>query len=145
MFKFFMHLNIKVCLYFLSSSIVLLNIFTLIYQIIFRTKQLSAFHVTIIPISVTDIMYGFILFILCVTDSYFYENFLMHEVEWKTSYMCLSIFTTVLYSNIFSSFLLSFLSLQRYMIVIYPLKHKIYADKICKTNHLFGIYINFFL
>ena len=130
--NFLVNLNIKVCLYFLSSCIILLNIFTLIYLIIFRTRQLSAFHIIVMPISITDIMYSFILLILCVTDSYFHENFIMHELEWKTSSLCLSIFTTVLYFNLFSSFLLSFLSLQRYMIVIYPLRTKFKQIKFVK-------------
>ena len=127
------NLKIKVCLYFMGSSIILLNIF-LIYQIISKTKELTAFHITEMPISITDIMYGFILFILCVTDSYYQENFIMHELEWKASSMCLSIFTIVLYFNLLSPFLLSFLSLQRYMIVIYPLKTKFKQTKFVKRS-----------
>ena len=50
----------------------------------------------------------------------------------KSSPICVSIFTTVVYFNLFSSFLLSFLSLQRYMIVIYHLMTKFKEIKFVK-------------
>ena len=84
------------------------------------------------PIIVTDLMYGFPLFVLCFTDSYFHGQFILHEIEWKSNLMCLLIFTTVVYFNLFSSFLLSFLSLPRFMIVIYPLMTKFKEIKFVK-------------
>ena len=126
------NVNIKVFLYFMSSSIIILNIFTLFIRTIFRSKQFGAFYITVMPIILTDLMYGLPLFVLCVTDSYFHGQLILHEIEWKSSSICLAMFTTVLYFNLFSSFLLSFLSLQRFMIVIYPLMTKFKEIKFVK-------------
>ena len=127
------NINIKVCFYLMSSSIILINIFTFFLRTIFRSKQFGAFDIIVMIIILTDLMYGFPLFVICVTDSYFHGQFILHEIEWKSSLMCLSIFTTVVYFNLFSSFLLSFLSLQRYMIVIYPLMTKFKEIKFVKA------------
>ena len=140
---FLRNIKIKVYLYFISFSVILLNIIALTNQLIFRTKQFSAFDITVIQIIVLDIMYGVILFILCVTDSYFNGNYILHEQEWKSGLMCLLIFTTVLYFNTFSPFLLSFLSLQRCMIVIYPLQRKFKDIKFVKKFIFSGFVTTF--
>ena len=93
-----MNINIKVCLYLMSSSIILINFFTLFIRTIFRSKQFGAFDIIVMPIIVTDLMYGFPLFVLCVTDSYFHGQFILHEMDWKSG---LNMFVNIYNSCIF--------------------------------------------
>ena len=137
------NLKIKGFLYSTCGSIILFNIFTMASQMFLRTQKISGFDITVLSINITDIMYGFSLFILCVADSYFQRHFLLHAPEWKFSLTCLVVFTTVLSYNFSSSFLLSFLSLQRYMIVIYPLRTKFKEIKFIKS-FIFWVFISIF-
>ena len=74
-----------------------------------------------------------------MADQYFNDNFLVDEMEWRSSFMCVLSFSLALNFSILSPLSLSFLSVQRCVVIVFPLNAK-YKNKQFAVKWLTSIF-----
>ena len=109
--------NIITSFYVISTIIVIFNIISFIMK-----SDSQANSLIMRSIHLTDITYGIYLFILWINDLKF-RHFIVYDSSWSSSIMCYISFTIALNFSLISPLLLSFMALQRYLIVAYPYNH----------------------
>ena len=88
---------------------------------------------------VVNIMYSFYLIIILAMDTYYHENILIYESQWRSSVFCTVAFAIVLNFYFVSIFLTLILSFGRLMIVLYPLDSKFIVKTFVSQRLLFGV------
>ena len=127
---------IKICYYCISLSIIIFNVTSIIFQII--SKSNSAQKV-IMSITMVDFTYGLYLTILLAADHYFSNNFFINQLVWRSSSMCFISLSLTINFNLLSPITLTFLSIQRCFVIVFPLKSQ-YKDKQFAVKYLRSIF-----
>ncbi len=120
-------LGIKICFYVESSSIIVISGVSLafrVHQLQKNTFDSWAFGSTVFSVNLVDITFGIYLTVMWVQDTISDEIFYLYEIKWKSSLLCFLEFTLLLNFNFLSPILLCFLSLERLMVVLYPMNSK---------------------
>ena len=116
--------------------ITLLNIIS----IILNTRQTGGpVKIIVNAHGVVNILYSFYLIIILAMNTYYEENLLIHESEWRNSIFCIVAFVIILNFYFVSMFLALFLSFGRLMVVLYPLYSKFRVKTIVSQRLLFGV------
>ena len=87
----------------------------------------------------TDFSYGLSIIVLLMADEYFNDNFPFDEMKWRSSFMCFLSFSLALNFSLLSPLSLSFLSVQRCLVIVFPLNAK-YKNKQFAVKWLTGIF-----
>ena len=88
---------------------------------------------------VVNILYSFYLIIMLAMNTYYEENLLIHESQWRNSIFCIVAFVIILNFYFVSMFWALFLSFGRLMVVLYPLYSKFRVKSIVSERLLFGV------
>ena len=129
--------RIKICYSCISFTIISLNLIYFILQIFL---PLNPFKIITISITLTDFSYGLCIAVLLMADQYFNDNFPVDEMKWRSSFMCILSFSLALNFSLLSPLSLSFLSVQRCLVIVFPLNAK-YKNKQFAVKWLTGIFI----
>ena len=113
--------SIKVCFYVISLAVVIANVISIIAQRNGKGYFTSAFKMTVISVNVGDISIGIYMIILWISDLFYSSLFALNDIKWASSSFCFIAFAISLNFNIISPLSLCFLSLERYMVIKYPL------------------------
>ena len=104
----------------ISILIFILNLLSILVQI--RTyKSNKSFAIIVIIINVNDILCGIYLSFVWVADLSFSGSFHVKEEYWRSSFLCFTAFTIVLWFTVLTEFLLIFLSATRLLVTLHPL------------------------
>ena len=104
----------------ISILIFILNLLSILVQI--RTyKSKKNFSIIVIIINVNDILCGIYLRFVWVADLSFSGSFHVKEEYWRSSFLCFTAFTIVLWFTVLTEFLLIFLSASRLLVTLHPL------------------------
>ena len=90
----------------------------------FSNQTQNIFKIMVTSINFVDLMYGFYMVILWTADQYFSDNFPVDEIKWRSNSMCFIAFSLAVNFSLLSPLTLSFLSIQRCLVVLYPLNTK---------------------
>ena len=129
-------IRIKICCHCISITIISLN---LIYFILQSLSSLNSFKIITISINMIDFSYGLCLVVLLMSDQYFYDNFLSDYMKLRSNFMCLLSFSLILNFSLCSPLSFSLLSVQRCLVIVYPLIIK-YKNKHFVSKWLTGIF-----
>ena len=130
-------LCIKICFYCISIVIIVLNIISFILKMISKT---TIAIIVILFINFVDFTYGIYMTIIWVADEYYSDNFLVEELKWRSSSMCFLSLSLVVNFSILSPISVLFLSIQRSIVVVFPLKTQ-YKEKQFVAKCLWGLFI----
>ena len=101
----------------ISILIFILNLLSILVQI--RTyKSKKSFSIIVIIINVNDILCGIYLSFVWVADLSFSGSFHVKEEYWRSSFLCFTAFTIVLWFTVLTEFLLIFLSASRLLVTL---------------------------
>ena len=142
--KNFIHVACQ--MYSLESVMIAATVYTVIItllniiSIIFNTRQTGGpVKIIINARGVVNILYSFYLIIILAMNTYYDENLLIYESQWRNSIFCIMAFVIVLNFYFVSMFLALFLSFGRLMVVLYPLYSKFRVKTIVSERLLFGV------
>ncbi len=110
-----------------SLILVLLNISSLIshmvsFQKTNKQRRNFAFLAPFLKVNFVDIVLGVYLSSLAIGNLSFGEKFVASERHWRSSFLCCAGYASVSYHIYGSSLILSFLSIARLMVVLFPLE-----------------------
>ena len=88
---------------------------------------------------VVNLLYSYYLIIILAMNTYYDENLLIYESEWKSSIFCIVAFAIVLNFYFLSIFLALILSFGRLMVVLYPLDSKFKVKSFVSQRLIFGV------
>ena len=97
-----------------------------------KFKANKCFIMTVICLNISDIFVGIYLMCIWIADLSLKGQFSVKEHIWRSSIVCISAFTTILWFTISTQMLLLFISMSRLMIVIYPVNTKFKQTKFVK-------------
>ena len=104
----------------ISILIFILNLLSILVQI--RTcKSNKSFSIIVIIINVNDLLCGIYLSFVWIADLSFSGSFHVKEESWRSSFLCLTAFTIVLWFTVLSQCVLIFISFTRLVVTIFPL------------------------
>ena len=126
--------RIKICYSCISFTIISLNLIYFILQIIL---PINPFKIITICITLTDFSYGLCILALLMADQYFNDNFPVDEMKWRSSFICALSFSLAVNFSLLSPLSLSFLSVQRCLVIVFPLNAK-YKSKQFAVKWLTG-------
>ena len=132
-----MHNYIKVSLYCFSLIMVSLNILSIIFQ---HAETSTVVGRMIISINMANLSFGLYLIMLWITDLVYDEHFVLRELTWKSGPICFTVFGMVLNFSLVSPLLLSYSSLSRLMIVLFP-RDTHFKDTTFVTKHVILIFL----
>ena len=114
---------VKFMFYIISITIVILNTLSFLIQ---KRKKISHFELLVKVINVLNVVQGISMVILWVVDLYFDDDFPLYETKWRSNTVCFILFALDLWFSIMSPLLLTFISVQRYLGIMFPMeaKHK---------------------
>ena len=113
-------LSMKIFYILISIFIIILNFLSLILHVI-TYRSHKTFVVIVFCINVGDILCGIYLSLIWIASISFSGSFHVKEESWKSGFLCLTAFATILFFIVLSEFLLTFLSLARLLLVLHPL------------------------
>ena len=108
----------------ISLLILFLNISSVCLQIS-EFKWNKSFSISVIGINISDSLCGVYLAIIWLSDIMFQGIYLANDELWKSHPLCFLSFAIVIFFTISNLFSLFFLSVTRFMIVLYPLDTKL--------------------
>ena len=114
---------LKIFFIFISLLICSFNIISPVIQI-FTSRSNQAFQITAVAVNLNDLLCGFYLCIIWVSDISL-QNSLYISDSWTSDSLCFFAFGIILWFTILSQLLLIFLSSSRLWIVLQPLNNKI--------------------
>ena len=107
----------------ISILIFILNLLSILVQI--RTcKSNKSFSIIVIIINVNDTLCGIYLSFVWIADLSFSGSFHVKEEYWRSSFLCFTAFTIVLWFTVLSQCVLIFISFTRLVVTIFPLHTK---------------------
>ena len=119
--------SITVCAFCYSLFLIITNAFVIFLQKIVHVKnrkEYGTFQYVALSINLTDLTWGIYLLVLTISDFIFKNNFFIQESVWKSSFICIFLFSINLNFNFLSPLLSSFMSFSRLMVVMHPLDSK---------------------
>ena len=118
-----------IVIFFLNCFLILtLNISSIIFHIISR-KTGKAFAINVIFINCNDLVYALYMAVIWIQSLSTKEVYALEDEFWRSSSVCFSLFTMVLWFSFSSQLHSLFLSISRYIVVAYPM-----ASKFRNTN-----------
>ena len=111
-----------------STFIVCFNVASILLQIYF-IKDSKVFSIIVLAINFGDILCGFYLYCIWLTDNILGLKYVAYEQQWRSHPICFTAFFLVLCFSFLNFFLLFFQSLTRLMVVLYPLNTKFKSFK----------------
>ena len=117
---FLVHVRMKTFFVSISVLIIILNLLSIILQIT-SANLYKAFSVIVICVNANDILCGIYLSFIWVADISFSGSFNVTEELWRSSFLCFTAFTTILWFTVLTELVLVFMSLARLMVTISPL------------------------
>ena len=119
--------SITVCAFCYSLFLIITNVLVIFLQKILHVrnrKEYGTFQYVALSVNLTDLTWGIYLIVLTLSDFIFKNNFVIQESLWKSSFICIFLFSINLNFNFLSPLLSSFMSFSRLMVVMYPLDSK---------------------
>ncbi len=124
------------CMFYIVSAMILsFNANSLLLQkcVKTETKTAKAFGVCAISVTLCDLLYCIPFIIIWGRDISFRGFFHTNETVWKSSFLCFLAYFVFLNYSFLSPALLSFVSLSRAMVVMYPMKSTFKNAKLLKA------------
>ena len=112
--------SIRLLLFIVVCLILFLNCVSLILHL---KTNICAFHLIIISINSTDMLYGLYLMMLLIVDAIFQDSFIADESKWRESITCSVMFTLSLMFSIQSPLTISLMTLSR-TFLLFHLSHQ---------------------
>ena len=112
----------------LSTFIICFNIVSILLQIYF-IKDNKVFSIIVLAINFGDILCGFYLCCIWLTDNILGLKYAANEQQWRSHPICFTAFFLVLCFGLQNFFLSFFQSLTKLMVVLYPLNTKFKSFK----------------
>ena len=115
---------LKIIYVIISMFTVTLNILSILLQVSRKDSKEYAFKITVIGLNFTDILCGFYLTGIWVSDVFFQGVYLVNKDLWKSHPLCFAGFDIILSFTIANQIILIFLSTTRLLVVIFPMKRR---------------------
>ncbi len=142
--------SIKVVFFVMSSLILLLNIVSIIFQVVVINKNRddsNAFSRSVCVANVCAFASVVYLSFLWIADLVYTNDFVLNEETWRSSISCYAAFSIILWFSLAHPFLLLFISLSRLMVVYHPLSTKFkesrFVIKCMSALCLLGLVLSF--
>ena len=103
----------------------------------FKTSKM--FTIVIVSVNINDILCGIYLCFIWIADLSYHGSFHVKEELWRSGFLCLTAFTTILWFTLLTEFVLIFMSLTRLMITMYPLDTKFKETKFIVKSLAFSM------
>lgn len=140
-FTLFPSVPIRVCFITFASCILVLNLVCLstnVYraynisksrQFENRQKSSAAFNFIVLFVNIGDLLCGIYLALVCYGDALYGKEFLLKDLEWKKSFVCIFGFSIMFLFIFCTPFIITFMTLARLMVVKYPFDSKFKSTK----------------
>ena len=129
---------LKVTFYFLSSLIITENIIGVLCQKYIKSK--GAFDIIVKCVILSDLLCGAHISVLSIADLIFSGKFALVEEKWTSHPLCFLAFGLSLNFSLFSPCILTFMSISRLLVVMYPLDPKL-KDKRLLLKYVSTLFI----
>ncbi|KAL0278339.1 UNVERIFIED_CONTAM: hypothetical protein PYX00_000182 [Menopon gallinae] len=112
---------LRICIWVLGISATLGNLLVIGWRIKFKhSNRVHSFLIT--NLAIGDLLMGFYLILIAITDAYYRGVYSIHDEEWRNSRLCsLAGFLSTLSSEL-SVFTLTVITLDRFLVIIFPFK-----------------------
>ena len=133
---------IKITFYCVSSLIILLNIISILLQVIIFEKNIkknSSFGIIIGAVNISDLMLSIPLCILWSADLYYRGFYIMNDIDWRSGILCFIVFGMNINFHLMSPLLFLFMSFSRLMVVSHPLDSK-FKNSIYVLKYVLSIF-----
>ena len=136
-------LSLKLSFCCLSAMIITGNIFSIIFQR--KCTKMGPFETMIISTNLVDLLCGIHLTTIWSADLIFRKNFVLTEIDWRSSLTCFFSFGASFLFSILSPILLCLMSFSRLMVIKYPLETKFKQKKILLKIIIFFTSLTFII
>lgn len=119
----------RISVWVIGTSALLGNFAVISYRCL-RERELirTPYGYFIINLGISDLLMGIYLYIIAVADVNFHGEYILHETSWRESFACkFAGVITTLSSEVSVCFTL-LISLQRFIVIKFPLRHKTFLD-----------------
>lgn len=119
----------RISVWVIGTSALLGNFAVISYRCL-RERELTRtpYGYFIINLGISDLLMGIYLYIIAVADVNFHGEYILHETSWRESFACkFAGVITTLSSEVSVCFTL-LISLQRFIVIKFPLRHKTFLD-----------------
>ena len=135
---------VRVLFFTVSLIIFVINVSSILFHI--YAKHLKRAYVyTVVFFNINNLLLFIYLFMISAVDVVFSGRFAVKEEMWRSSILCFSAFSIILWYSFSSQYLLLYCSIFRFMVVTCPLDTKFKETKFAKKciGYMLGIF--FFL